>query len=632
MSLQEALALALGRRKHIHEANQVVEPAQVSEGLRDSTTALVSSRSSARRDTRSGVLYRDLGGSIQAAVAIFSAVQLSTGEFLRNTPPSPDITAIPMAVTIKLLLAAQLLPAVLLIGLDVFVARRYSPTTQRRFRSVLFAIAIILILRQLQLFFGPIRNASINLDAASPALYGILIISAIAASVWLAVRAHTVIQGFFAYFAPAALVLMLTMAIGHADQNKYYNDYDLAAAPVPEPSKAPVFIIIFDELSYEALLNDAGEIDAKRFPNFARLGSESLHLTNATSNYFRTWLQVPELVDSVIALSDYREIRMYEQTHRLEALYAPGCGSQYTCRGLRYLTRKHGEEMAAYIAMRAGYAAVPDWLEEAASYPFSLIARTVGSPPPPADPLGFHEITTALARQYLSDIRADNAGGRVFLLHSLLPHYPFVFDEYGEFAVEDLRMFPRDPNRALTGDSYEATWNFYLEQVAYADRFLGDLIARLEEEGLYEDATLVVTSDHGVRPSSPVWGDPIEIDSLPTHVPVFIRSPSLEYAKSDIDYQHADFGPTIFDLLGYDYPGDPVEGPTEQQTVRVSALDTVRPERDKVFFVDFHQTRFWRYEYNQDSGSWELAATVQRSLGDRTPLAPQDEAAENIEE
>ena len=49
------------------------------------------------------------------------------------------------------------------------------------------------------------------------------------------------------------------------------------------------------------------------------------------------------------------------------------------------------------------------------------------------------------------------------------------------------------------------SYNQYLQQIGYADQFLGRLKKTLESVGFYDEALIIVTADHGVsfQPRAP---------------------------------------------------------------------------------------------------------------------------------
>jgi hypothetical protein len=575
---------------------------------------MASPQPSSKRQTARGTESWTL---LRTALVLFSAVHLGTSEFIRNSYPSSTVVAVPAGVIANMVIIFQVVPFVLLFGIDLWLSKRRSPKAVRRYRAGVFAATGVLVLRQNELHMPYAQNFATNVERFSPALYMGIAAAAVVLVVWLIVRYTPAIYTYLGYFAPVAIVLSIYMTQLTAGQNAYYEGYDFSEVATHAPDKPPVFVIVFDEFSYEALLDSNGQIDSGLYPNFARLGRESLHLTNATTNYFRTRYVIPQLMDSVVTLSDRYEVRLYEQTHRVESLYAPGCGKQYTCRGIRYMLDRNPENLISYLGMRAAYDAMPGWLEDAAGAPLDYAVRKVGAPPTASDPLGFHVNSSALLDQYLADISRERADGRVFMLHTLLPHYPFVFDAEGEFEQEDHILFPRVPVQKLSEAEYQAIWDRYREQIAYADRFLGEFLSRLEDEGLYDDAVIVVTADHGLRPVTPVLGKPIEVDSLPTHVPMFVKAPGIAPRLSDVDYQHVDFGATLLDVLGYEFVDPSIEA-SPVLVEPVSALSTQRPERRKELFIDFTDTRYWRYAQDPATKRWILLETVEMPLGDRT--------------
>ncbi len=95
----------------------------------------------------------------------------------------------------------------------------------------------------------------------------------------------------------------------------------------------------------------------------------------------------------------------------------------------------------------------------------------------------------------------------------------------------------------------------HLAQVGYADRLVGDLIARLRSTGAYDDALVIITSDHGAsyregrrrrepRPSQKNLSDIL-------HVPLFIKLPGQQQGDVvDRIVETVDIFPTILDVVG----------------------------------------------------------------------------------
>src|SRR5690606_475461 len=106
----------------------------------------------------------------------------------------------------------------------------------------------------------------------------------------------------------------------------------------------------------------------------------------------------------------------------------------------------------------------------------------------------------------LSTIQRDEPP-TVHFLHLLLPHTPSSRLPTGEQydADEGLREVAEvqgdDPDGNVRGPAQQAAdldRHRMLLQVGYLDALVGDLLRRLERTGLYDEALIVLTSDHGV--------------------------------------------------------------------------------------------------------------------------------------
>ena len=62
--------------------------------------------------------------------------------------------------------------------------------------------------------------------------------------------------------------------------------------------RPPVVVLILDEFPTDDLLRPDGRIDARRFPNFARLASMSTWFPNAFTVYDSTFKAVPAILDA----------------------------------------------------------------------------------------------------------------------------------------------------------------------------------------------------------------------------------------------------------------------------------------------------------------------------------------------
>ena len=243
--------------------------------------------------------------------------------------------------------------------------------------------------------------------------------------------------------------------------------------------------------------------------------------------------------------------------------------------GLRYLLIALGESPFARTALGE------EWTQKL--------------PPPVAwEAISGHEWIQREINNFLDSIRRDTAPGRFTYWHCSVPHAPFVFDREGNLHGRKANHFyPGIPG--VPGHDPREVLDNYREQVGFADRILGRFLDRLQAEGIYQDAVVVVTSDHGLRS----WHGELEPAAYPElrsgwtpRVPLLIKAPGLAPGPRAVDVQHVDLAPTLLRLLDVPYDPSAFQGR--------SALED-HPPRRKIFisvdgraYVDEPPSGLWR--------------------------------------
>ncbi|MDX1385924.1 MAG: sulfatase-like hydrolase/transferase, partial [Thermoanaerobaculia bacterium] len=107
-----------------------------------------------------------------------------------------------------------------------------------------------------------------------------------------------------------------------------------------------------------------------------------------------------------------------------------------------------------------------------------------------------------------------------------------------------------------------AQQGLYDEAMAHNDARIGELVARVEERGEWQDTLLIVAADHGypaachrlMEPSGPMWGP--MFNSHETHVPLlFVWPGRIAPGRRFTDpVSMLDVLPTLLDLLGLEVP------------------------------------------------------------------------------
>ena len=81
-------------------------------------------------------------------------------------------------------------------------------------------------------------------------------------------------------------------------------------------------------------------------------------------------------------------------------------------------------------------------------------------------------------------------------LHLLLPHHPWRYLPSGATHPDKL-LGGRKGGWANQAWPMAVNRQAQLLQLAYTDHLLGEVIDRLEKQGVWDDALVVVTADHG---------------------------------------------------------------------------------------------------------------------------------------
>ncbi|MEX1193466.1 MAG: sulfatase-like hydrolase/transferase [Dehalococcoidia bacterium] len=531
---------------------------------------------------------------------MFAAVTLGTLQFIENSLPGPGAVRVPGRTIDVVILGGILIPTLALLAIDrLLAARDRSGRSARRFRMGVFAVALVLFCRQLQLYFGPVNALTSTLEAVP--LLPVLAFAAVTAGIVVACRRYPEqLQQYFLMASPVALILVGLAFVHMSPKSELPGNYDTEAPQTGNPELPPVFLITFDELAFSLVSDDEGQPDASRYPNLAALADDSVWFTNATTNNFHTPLILPGFARAAAELRPDYDVVLYDQFSYVEELLWDECGTVYTCRGANHLAAS-GPSLTKQLLTRAFFEVPP-----ADAKP--LVGEVAGflgydHPYPHTDPLGIHTFMPETFDEFMSDIRAEEAGGTVYFYHPLLPHFPFVYSADGSLATTYDK-----------GGDPEALWAAYEQQMMYTDSLIGRFVERLRSEGLYEDAIIVLTADHGLRRADTEVTEAIEITDETAHVPLLIKAPGLAPAVSDVDYQHMDYGATLLDIVGME-PAAGARG--------VSAFSEQRPQRDKMLFLGAaNNTRHWVYRREPGTGAWEIIEYVETGLDTQgAPLA-----------
>ncbi len=401
----------------------------------------------------------------------------------------------------------------------------------------------------------------------------------------------TGVQTLLRYLA-AAPVLFLIVFLGFsptAELLRQPRTVDVEPGRVGAP--APVVVLSLDELPLASLLRVDGTINAERFPNFARLAAGSTWYRTATSasafttesvpatfsGRLPTGSDLPTYVDHPRTLytllgSGY-DIEVREQVTQL--CPPDRCGG----RGLLDVSSSRLRAVLADATVVFGHLAVPEsWRDglPAIDRSWGGFVDGAGSPTTPADvgsastgqgnDLGPDptcpdvELWCGPARvaELIDTIDRDDPL-TLYAVHATVPHIPWILSQSGQQYAPRGVADQADPGFDWPADPVPIRLAFqrHLLQVGAADVLVGRLLDRLQGEGLWEQALVVVVADHGVSftPGTGLRGPEPVTDHEVYNVPLFIKAPGqTEGAVTDRNARTIDVLPTIIDLLDITTP------------------------------------------------------------------------------
>lgn len=463
---------------------------------------------------------------------------------------------------------------------------------------------------------------------ASAVVDAILGLSVGAAVTWAFFRFARFRQ-FGHYLLPSPFLLLavflLSMPVGEVLRGPDSSIGNQLAVDNP----VPVVMVVFDEFPVASIIDPAENLREDRYPNFARLASDGIWYSNAVTVQQQTEHSVPAMLTGRVPdqsqvpvtghypLNLFTALRSSHDLHVYEAI-TQLCPREL-CRGLA----RSATSLVHDVGVVSGHILLPEpisddlppidqgWGDFQAVATGDFDARSE-----------FLELLADGSREPIDRMLADIREGvgdlpPLYYLHAIVPHHPWQYLPDGRSYPFIVPSNPASVSGGWNEDDFLVAQSMqrHLLQVGYADHVLGELIAALEETGVYDDALMVVVADHGIAIKPGVDHQrmitPTTVGEIAA-VPLFVKYPSSEDGGG-VDRRRAltiDIMPTIADVLGADLPGD-VEG--------VSLLDPP-PQRDRT------TTRGPRGSVTYDSDGdekLEVARRIEQWFPDGDPWALQ---------
>lgn len=420
---------------------------------------------------------------------------------------------------------------------------------------------------------------------------------------------------FAALAAPVFLVLFLTSA----DVRDLLAPSDAGAVADASERGVSVVWLVLDELPLGVLLDEDGELDAERFPGFARLAEVSTWYPEAVASSPRTNVSLLSALTGQHPSNN--GVLPVGSEHPVNAFSLFGAGHEMRVReAITQLcppslcpepdTSVNDEVLwtdtwTIYVRSvtpdSVADGLVPETGDRWAGFGDSGVeeeADSEAAETAPVDPTaGADEVRdmdelfervdelTGLDQRLLMDALVEEVGsgqGPAFtFVHALLPHIPYRYLP-GGLAYDRGRSYGSIDGIRWIEDkvALDHMMQRMLLQTQYADEQVGRLVDRLQESGRLDDTVLVVTSDHGVSmtPGSrrrEYQADTID-DMLP--IPLFVHFPGQDAGAVDRrPAQPVDILPTLVEVAGVDVPpthdfdGTSLAGPPDAAAELTSA-------------------------------------------------------------
>ena len=361
----------------------------------------------------------------------------------------------------------------------------------------------------------------------------------------------------------------------------------------------PIVFVVFDELPVNSLLDNHHEIDRVHYPNFARLADHAGWYRNASTVSSLTTWAVPAIVagqyptepnavptrryfpnNLFTMLSDDYRMTVFGQF--LQLCPANSCtydlevhdslGALMTDLGIVFLHIISPSSIAARLPPIVG-----DWNDFAVRRFFR-------------NEEGRRRRNDRISEfdRFLATITPDREG-QLYFLHTLTPHMPFEYVPSGRRYSAPHYQGHREGGEVLFRRS--DPWlppvlhQRHLLQVGLVDQFIGKLLDRLRAQGIYDEALIIITADHGTsfQHSLPRRDSTDGTRGDVMLVPLIIKLPhQVAGFISDRNVETVDIVPTIASVLSSRVPYD-VDGR--------SLLDPAQAERTEKVFVQRTRVR-----------------------------------------
>lgn len=386
-----------------------------------------------------------------------------------------------------------------------------------------------------------------------------------------AVLVAGVVTGVYAAWRPLRMVVTLlapaplvfaTLFLGFMPVARVaFPSEEVPRIPVAVGRPHPVVLVVFDEFTSTLLMDQRRRIDPVRYPNLAALTAEATWYRNATTVNDMTLEAVPAILTGRRPGPSKRSPTYQDHPENLFTLL----GDTYALSVFESVTRLCPESLCPRSRGRGSLSAVGGLLSDLRPIYLQIVLpvelrRQLSSGAETWGGLAVEAVRepVALFERFVGQIRRTSRP-TLYVLHSLLPHQPWRYLPSGK--TYDLQAVGFAAGRQ--GRHGEDRWlpdewtvihglQQYVLQVGMVDRLVGDLVRQLKTAGIYEEAMIILTADHGLSFEAGALRRNVLPDNAADimSVPLVVKFPGQRVGEvTDRNAETVDILPTIADVL-----------------------------------------------------------------------------------
>jgi len=418
-----------------------------------------------------------------------------------------------------------------------------------------------------------------DLLGGSAAAIGVALITGAGAAALYARMAG--VRSFTTVLSPAPLVVLLLFLIVSPVRELILPGDEGGSVAGPSRSTTPIVQVVLDELPQSTIADAEGRIDAELYPNLAQLAERATWYRNATTVDDLTTEAVPAQLTgeqpqqgSLPTARDHPRnlFTLFGRSHDVTAIEpitdlcpARLCGESRPGTADRLAALESDLEVVVQHLLlpedlREGLPAVDRVWEgfEAGTTDDGSLRGGSNLRIDVLTRLARDDAAAGFARA-IAAVEEPRSRPPLIFLHSTLPHGGWRFLPDGRRYPIRRSAFPGLDATGWTGPQWLVDQGFqrHVLQVQYTDRLVGALLDELRTSGVFDDAVIVVTADHGAsfragQPRRPAGrGNMADIAA----VPFLVKWPGQrEGAVDDRAVRTIDVLPTIAKAAGTGLP------------------------------------------------------------------------------